>query len=333
MILAALVAYSAGNDDLARREEACRDNNIGVALLEQFHPEEAAPRFRRALEVDPGLAVAQVNLAVALLNVPDLEGAQKEAAKAAERLPDSLHARYVLGLVAKSENRVDDAIAAFSQVLAKDPLDVGAHVNRGQLHLQARRYEEAIADFREALAAEPYNGTALYNLGLALTRAGRREEGQKALESFQELRDKGYGTSIGTAYGEQGRYASAVATTGAEPERVDAEGPGCEVRAGGGAGGIGRRGCDLRPAGASRSSTWTGTAALTSPTAARKERGSIGMSTALSRTPPGSRASAPERPPSVSWPPTTTTTGRSTSSSCERRARRSCTTTAGVSRT
>jgi tetratricopeptide (TPR) repeat protein len=225
LILAALVAYSAGKDDFAHREEACRDNNIGVALLEQFHPEEAAPRFRRALEIDPGLAVAQVNLAVALLNVPDLEGAQKEAAKAAERLPDSLHARYVLGLVAKSENRVDDAIAAFSQVLAKDPLDVGAHVNRGQLHLQARRYEEAIVDFREALAAEPYNGTALYNLGLALTRAGRREEGQKALESFQELRDKGYGTSIGTAYGEQGRYASAVATTGAEPERVDAKVP------------------------------------------------------------------------------------------------------------
>jgi tetratricopeptide (TPR) repeat protein len=225
LILAALVASSASNDDLARREEACRENNLGVALLEQFHPEEAAPRFRRALEIDPGLAVAQVNLAVALLNVPDLEGARREATKAAERLPDSLQARYVLGLVAKGENRVDDAIAAFSQVLARDPADVGAHVNRGQIHLQQRRYEEAIADFQAALAAESYNATALYNLGLALTRAGRREEGQKALESFQELRDKGYGTSIGTAYGEQGRYASAVATTGAEAEFVDAKVP------------------------------------------------------------------------------------------------------------
>src|SRR5262245_29950483 len=207
--LAALLAYSAGNEELARREEACRENNLGVALLEQFHPEEAVPRFRRALERDAGLAVAQVNLAVALLNVPDLPAAQKEAEKAAERVPDSLQARYVLGLVTKGDNRVDDAMAAFSHVLSKDPADVGARVNRGQLHLQARRYDEAIADFQAALASEEYNGTALYNLGLALTRAGRREEGQKALERFQELRDKGYGTSIGTAYGEQGQIGRA----------------------------------------------------------------------------------------------------------------------------
>ena len=188
LVLAALAVETARPVSFAQREEACRENNMGVALLEQFHPEEAAARFRRALEIDRGLAIAQLNLAVALLNVPDLEGARKEATKAAERLPESLQALYVLGLVAKSDNRVEDAILAFSQVLAKDPADVGAHVNRGQLHLQARRYEEAIADFRGALAAESYNGTALYNLGLALTRSGRREEGQKALESFQEAK-------------------------------------------------------------------------------------------------------------------------------------------------
>src|SRR5262245_56772215 len=225
IFLAAGGLLSATSDNFARREEAARETNLGVALLEQFHPEEAAPHFRRALEVDPALAVAQVNLAVALLNVPDLDGARREATKAAERVPDSLQAQYVLGLVAKSENRTEDAIAALTNVLAKDPADVGSHVNRGQLHLQARRYDEAIADFKEALAAEPYNATALYNLGLGYTRSGQREEGQKALQAFQELRDKGYGTSIGTAYGEQGRYASAVSTTGAEAEFVDTKVP------------------------------------------------------------------------------------------------------------
>src|SRR5262249_56901597 len=124
---------------------------------------------------------------------------------------------YVLGLVAKGENRTEDAIAAFERVLALDPADVGSHVNRGQLYLQLRRYDEAVADFRAALAAEPGNATALYNLGLALARSGHREEGQKALEAFQVLREKGYGTSIRTAYAEQGRYAAAVVSTGGEP--------------------------------------------------------------------------------------------------------------------
>jgi Tfp pilus assembly protein PilF len=225
IFLAAGSLLSAAPDNFARREEAAREVNLGVALLEQFHAEEGAPHFRRALEIDPSLPVAQVNLAVALLNVPDLEGARREATKALERVPDSLQTQYVLGLVAKSENRVEDAIAAFTKVLAKDAADVGSLVNRGQLHLQARRYEEAIPDFKAAIAAEPYNTTALYNLGLAYTRSGQREEGQKALAAFQELRDKGYGTSIGTAYGEQGRYASAVSTTGAEAAFVDAKLP------------------------------------------------------------------------------------------------------------
>jgi len=225
LVLAALAAEAARPAAFARREEAYRENNIGVAFLEQFHPDEAVKHFRKALEIDPGLALAQVNLAVALLNVPDAEGARKEATAAAQKLPKSPQPPYVLGLVAKSENRTEDAIAAFQRVLALDPADVGSHVNRGQLYLQQRRYDEAVADFKAALTAEPVNGTALYNLGLALTRAGRREEGQKALSSFQALREKGYGTSLGTAYAEQGRYAAAVSSAGDEPELVDAREP------------------------------------------------------------------------------------------------------------
>src|SRR5215208_1380955 len=38
------------------REEAYRANNLGVALLEQFKPKEAAEEFRRALKLDPRLA-------------------------------------------------------------------------------------------------------------------------------------------------------------------------------------------------------------------------------------------------------------------------------------
>jgi tetratricopeptide (TPR) repeat protein len=225
LVLAALALEAAPPGTFARREAAHRENNIGVAFLEQFHPDEAVKHFRKALEIDPGLTLAQVNLAIALLNVPDGPGALKEAHAAEVKLPKLPQPPYVLGLVAKSENRTEDAIAAFERVLALDPADVGSHVNRGQLYLQQRRYDEAVADFKAALAAEPVNATALYNLGLALTRSGRREEGQKALEGFQALREKGYGISIGTAYAEQGRYAAALVSLGDEPENVDPREP------------------------------------------------------------------------------------------------------------
>ncbi|HYK22115.1 MAG TPA: FG-GAP-like repeat-containing protein, partial [Pyrinomonadaceae bacterium] len=78
---------------------------------------------------------------------------------------------------------------------------------------------------RSAVTAEPYNATALYNLGTALIRAGQRDEGQKVIAQFSELRQRGTGTILGASYLEQGRYAEAVASTGAEPELVDKRPP------------------------------------------------------------------------------------------------------------
>ncbi|MDT5261807.1 MAG: hypothetical protein QOC61_811, partial [Acidobacteriota bacterium] len=207
------------------REDAYRANNIGVALLEQFKYNEGAEAFRRALRIEPELALAQINLGIALYNLPDAAGAQRESEAAAAIAPGAPQPFYILGLIAKSQNRADDAIAAFRRVLKLDPADVGANVSLGQVYAQQRNYPEAIAAFRTALAAEPYNGTALYNLGTALLRTGQREEGQHVIARFQELRKLGSGTTIGQNYLEQGRYAEAVASTGAEPELIDRRTP------------------------------------------------------------------------------------------------------------
>jgi tetratricopeptide (TPR) repeat protein len=203
------------------REDAYRANNLGVALLEQFKYKEGADAFKRALQIDPKLALAKINLAIALYNVPDLPAAQREAQAAIALAPNAPQPHYILGLIAKSQARMDEAIGPFQQVLKLDQNDVGANVNLGQIYSQQRKYTEAIASFRTALAAEPYNSTALYNLGTTLIRAGQREEGQKVIQRFQEFRTRGSGSSLGNNYLEQGRYADAVASTGAEPDLVD----------------------------------------------------------------------------------------------------------------
>jgi tetratricopeptide (TPR) repeat protein len=207
------------------REAAYRANNLGVAMLEQFHPAEAAAAFRRALALDPKLGLARINLAIALFYVPDLPGGRAAAEEAAAAQPAALQPPYILGLIARMENRADDAVVSLRGVLAADPQDVGANLTLGQVYLQQRRYDEAIACFRAATAVEPYNASAQYNLGVALTRAGRREEGARATARFQELRENPAHTSFGQAYLEQGRYAEALASTGAEADLVDARPP------------------------------------------------------------------------------------------------------------
>jgi Tfp pilus assembly protein PilF len=209
----------------ASREDAYRANNTGVALLEQYNHADAAKAFRRALELDPTLTLAKINLAIALFYVPDPPAASEAAKAAAAVAPDAPQPQYILGLIAKSENDVEGAQAAFQRVLTIDPTDLGARVNLAQLHMQKREYDAAIELLRPAVAAEPYHVTALYNLGVALTRAGKTEEGQKTIAKFQALREAGYGTAFSNNYLEQGRYAEAVASTGAEAPLVDASAP------------------------------------------------------------------------------------------------------------
>jgi Flp pilus assembly protein TadD len=202
-------------------EEAYRANNLGVALMEQFKYKEAADAFMRALRIVPGLPIARVNLSIAFFNVPDIENALKEARSAISANPNVPQPYYIIGMIAKSQGRGEEAIAAFNHVLQIDPADVGANVNLGQVYAQQKRYREAIAAFRKALASEPYNATALYNLAITLTRAGERVEGQSLIQKFQKLRQSGAATTIGQSYLEQGRYAEAIASTGLEPGLVD----------------------------------------------------------------------------------------------------------------
>ena len=205
----------------ASREDAYRVNNLGVALLEQFKHKEGAEAFRNALRIDPKLNLAQINLSIALFNIPDLPAAQRQAQVAAALEPAAAQPFYILGLIAKLQSRLDDALIAFQRVLKIDPNDVGTNINVGQIYSQQRKYPEAVAAFRLALTAEPYNATALYSLGQALMRSGQREEGQSVTERFKQLRERGSATTVGNNYLEQGRYAEAVASTGAESELVD----------------------------------------------------------------------------------------------------------------
>src|SRR5688500_13908524 len=122
------------------REDAYRSNNIGVALLEQFKHKEAADAFKRALQLEPGLALARINLGIALFNVPDLPAAQRELQAAGASAPTAPQPPYVLGLAAKTQTRPEEATTYFQKVLRIDPNDVGANVNLGQLYAQQRKY-------------------------------------------------------------------------------------------------------------------------------------------------------------------------------------------------
>ena len=151
-----LVTVSCGGSvSTTTSEDSYRVNNRGVALLEQFDYEGAAEVFSEALTDDPTFGIARHNLAVALFYAQDFAGARREATAAVAALPDSLEPQYLLGLVARAENRVEDAVDAFSAVLNVDAEDVGANINMGQIHLEEQDYESAIGRLRVLMLKSP----------------------------------------------------------------------------------------------------------------------------------------------------------------------------------
>ncbi|CAN5372218.1 hypothetical protein BH20ACI1_BH20ACI1_26480 [soil metagenome] len=101
----------------AQRENAYRANNIGVAYLEQFDYSKASESFRQSLKIDPKLKIANINLAIALFNAQDIEGAFKAAKTAAELAPEKPQPAFMLGLIARTQNRTEEAVAFFQKVL------------------------------------------------------------------------------------------------------------------------------------------------------------------------------------------------------------------------
>ncbi|MEZ5425343.1 MAG: FG-GAP-like repeat-containing protein [Pyrinomonadaceae bacterium] len=225
LILLFLLFQNPASDSFIRDEGAYRLNNLGVALLEQYKYREAAEKFNEALKIKPDLAMAQINLAIAQFNLQDLGTARKETLKALRLSPEMPQGFYLLGLIEKGENKVDEALGNFQRVLETDPKDVGTNVNLGQILSQKNQYAEARSYFQTAFETEPYNITAIYNLALISQRLGNRPEAQRLLKEFQTLRQNGAGTVIGQNYLEQGHYAEAVYSTGAETELVDRHRP------------------------------------------------------------------------------------------------------------
>jgi tetratricopeptide (TPR) repeat protein len=213
-------AYPQGAD-ARRREQAYRANNAGVAALERFDYPAAATHFRQALSLDPTIALARVNLAIALYYAGDFDTARKEALAAAEQLSREPRAWFVAGLASRSAGDDPAAISALERVLQLDPSDAATLTILGQLYTEARRPGEAITRLTAATKAEPFNATATYTLGRALLQAGRAAEGQETMKRFQALRDEPYAVTYSTSYLQQGKLGEALLSTGTEPNLVD----------------------------------------------------------------------------------------------------------------
>ena len=171
--------------------------NIGNLLLEQKRYEEAIASFDRSLAQWPGNDYAWINRGNSLDKLGRPDEALASYQRAEEANPNSwraykaqgiiLHrskrydeeeavyrrglktdgeeAYYLLGIVLKNQNRIDEAKRALEAAIRLNPTYARAHTRLGEIHAGLGESDAAREEFRKALASDPDDTAARTGLG------------------------------------------------------------------------------------------------------------------------------------------------------------------------
>ena len=130
--------------------------------------DQAIPEYRRAIEIDPALFPAHMNLGLALLERKDPAAAAIVFQRASELLPDQAKPRYFAGLALERSGDLKGALAQYEQAASLDEKSFDTFFHWGMILLRSDRPADAEIQLRRALALSPDSGPALDALTNAL---------------------------------------------------------------------------------------------------------------------------------------------------------------------
>jgi tetratricopeptide (TPR) repeat protein len=131
-----------------------------ASILDDENPEnfdEAASAYRRALEIDPYLVPALINLA-------------------------NIH---------YSRDEIAEAQALYERAVALEPEVFEAHFNLGNIFHDLGRFREAQACYRDALKLNPAYADAHFYLAVTLEKNGQSHEARAHWKAYQQLAPNG----------------------------------------------------------------------------------------------------------------------------------------------
>ena len=158
----------------------------GRAAAEALRFDEARALQGRAVEKDPGFALAHLALAQSAASAREAFESTARAVKLAgavtegERAMILLQDAFVRGDARAQEEHVRRLVALF-------PEDERALSLLGNFHFGRQEYEAAVQAYRKAIAVAPGHAFAYNQLGYALRLLGRKAEAEKAFERYVAL--------------------------------------------------------------------------------------------------------------------------------------------------
>lgn len=160
---------------------------LGVAWMQLGDMASAVEALRRAVELDPGRALAHTALGMALNQQKRYAEARRALGEALRREPEDVEA---LAALAESEEGLGELAAAEARVrrvLERDPDHATALLVLGMVEMKQERFADARRALEAALAVDPDSAKAHYQLSLACSRLGDEEGARKHLEDYRRV--------------------------------------------------------------------------------------------------------------------------------------------------
>jgi TolB-like protein/tetratricopeptide (TPR) repeat protein len=174
---------------------------------------------QKAVELAPGLAVAQARLGQYYFNIGDRVKGHEQFEKAAALDPNDL---YVMGHMADRafwRGDLDEAVAIWRRIVARNPLSATDRFNLANFLYFASLLEESAAEFRKALELNPdFRGTARLEFVTVLVTLRRFDEAHAQVLKLPEGAPRDQGLALlHEAPGHEAEADAALARLAARP--------------------------------------------------------------------------------------------------------------------
>ena len=166
-------------------------DNLGLVFFsKQNRVEDAIAEYREALRLNPGLTIAHVHLASALLRLGQPLEARNEYEIVLSQNPAYFFAAHIaLGILLANGGDLAEGVTHLQEAVRLEPDDKAAQVLLGQMLMDTPGHlPDSILHFGAALRIDPRDAEAHRALAAALLRLpGRREEAIAHLETAQRI--------------------------------------------------------------------------------------------------------------------------------------------------
>lgn len=148
---------------------------------------QAVQEYQKAVDLDPSMAEAQLNLGLSLLQ-SDPAAAIEPLSKAVALKPNQIEANLALGAAYERTNKPADAERFDAIAVKLDPKNFEAHAALARVLLQQKKADQAETEFRAALEIQPDYAPGHLGLSQSLTLQGKSDAAAEELKKYSALR-------------------------------------------------------------------------------------------------------------------------------------------------